>query len=106
MNREEYKEKYYPPFILGSAYVIAKNSIEKLIKSAYETPFFPLEDVFTTGIVRKKAGVSFKNIERTYFGTTATKSFYKGKVIFLVGLTPKKRKLIWNRLKSEKKGYI
>ncbi|RXG55645.1 Acetylgalactosaminyl-O-glycosyl-glycoprotein beta-1,3-N-acetylglucosaminyltransferase, partial [Armadillidium vulgare] len=54
---------FYPAYTSGRAYIISRNSVDKLLIASNETPFFSLEDIFITGILAKKAKVQLKNID-------------------------------------------
>uniref|UniRef100_T1JIK3 Hexosyltransferase n=1 Tax=Strigamia maritima TaxID=126957 RepID=T1JIK3_STRMM len=49
-----YRENVYPNYLSGTAYVVSRDLIRPLFKTALETPFFHLEDIFITGICARK----------------------------------------------------
>ena len=55
---EEFSASSYPHICLGPSYLLSGNAVPKLAHAIKTTPFFWLEDVFLTGFVREKAGVS------------------------------------------------
>ena len=44
----------FPTYVGGPAYLMSRQAAVILYETALETPFFHLEDVFITGIVREK----------------------------------------------------
>lgn len=62
MALQEYPWNNYPDYFDGSTYYILHGStIRPLLAAMQTTPFFPLEDVYVTGICRVKAGISRLN---------------------------------------------
>lgn len=56
-----YSEYTYPNYLSGTGYVMSNDIITTLYKTALNTPFFYLEDIFITGICARKAGIKPKN---------------------------------------------
>lgn len=52
--QEMYKEAVYPPYLSGTAYVISGDIVSKLFHASEMTPLFWLEDVYITGLCRRK----------------------------------------------------
>ncbi|XP_064212018.1 uncharacterized protein LOC661554 [Tribolium castaneum] len=59
--RYMYPHHVYPNYVSGTGYVMSVDVAEKLYKAALKTPIFHLEDVYTTGLCAKRAGVRPKN---------------------------------------------
>jgi hypothetical protein len=51
---ELYSGKHYTDFLSGTGYVISGDLVPDLYSLALRSPFFPLEDVFLTGFLRKQ----------------------------------------------------
>ena len=61
MSKKQYKEKYYPPYCGGSAYVMSGDVVKILSELAIEdkrTQFFRMEDIYVTGILAKQAKIN------------------------------------------------
>lgn len=58
VSEKEYAPSVFPPFALGSIYLITRAAARDLYKKAMEIAFFKLEDVFMTGIVAELANVT------------------------------------------------
>ncbi|XP_033748121.1 beta-1,3-galactosyltransferase 1-like [Pecten maximus] len=56
--QELYKEAVYPPYLSGTAYVISGDIVSKLFHASQMTPLFWLEDVYITGLCRRKIGAN------------------------------------------------
>ncbi len=66
-----YPDEYYPDYILGSAYIMTKDTVNSLIKALehYSGLIIDIEDVFITGILSDFAGIKrydTNKIEFTY----------------------------------------
>ena len=57
VTKEEYGWDTYPYYVSGPAYVISVNAVPMLVDALDQVHFLSMEDVFITGILRKKAGV-------------------------------------------------
>ena len=68
---EEYHHTKYPPMCFGPSYLISGNSFPKLRTTISKTPFFRLEDVYLTGMVRANAGVKIHYLNHSFFGSAA-----------------------------------
>lgn len=56
-----FNEKEYPDYVSGTGYVLSGRLIPVLFETALHVPLFHLEDVFTTGMVARKAGIVPEN---------------------------------------------
>ena len=59
-----YNGTYYPPLVLGPAYVFTSNVVRPLLKQLkmYKKPWLPWEDIFVTGMLRKLSNIPVYNI--------------------------------------------
>jgi beta-1,3-galactosyltransferase 1 len=53
---DDYKEKEYPEYISGTAYLISGDIVTKLYQATQQVPYFMFEDVFVTGLCRRHIG--------------------------------------------------
>ena len=89
---------YYPTFVLGSAYIIGRNAVDRLLANVPFTSFLWLEDVFTTGMVAKKAKLLKTSMERSFFTIKYTPRLIRGKVVFYVGANQDHFHGIWKEI--------
>ncbi|XP_077564415.1 lactosylceramide 1,3-N-acetyl-beta-D-glucosaminyltransferase A-like [Haemaphysalis longicornis] len=54
VSEKLYAPNVYPDFLSGTSYLISGDSVAILAKGIEDEPFYPLEDVFLTGIVAEK----------------------------------------------------
>ncbi|KAH0540256.1 beta-1,3-galactosyltransferase 5-like [Cotesia glomerata] len=57
VSLEQFKQKVFPDFTTGPAYLLSKDVVHKLYEAALNQTYLKLEDVFTTGIVAHKIGI-------------------------------------------------
>ncbi|XP_042894138.1 beta-1,3-galactosyltransferase 5-like [Penaeus japonicus] len=95
VTQEEYKLDYYPPFVLGPAYIVSGNAVDRLLKYASHTPFLWLEDVYTTGLVASAAGITRVQIDRTLYTKKLSRQLYSNQIAFLIGADEKRKKIAW-----------
>ncbi|GAB0099474.1 hypothetical protein DMENIID0001_153350 [Sergentomyia squamirostris] len=62
LPKHSFESDILPNFTRGAIYVITRDIIDDLYITALETPFLWLEDVFVTGVVAEKLGISHKKI--------------------------------------------
>ncbi|XP_067674807.1 beta-1,3-galactosyltransferase 1-like [Haliotis asinina] len=55
--RNMYRKDNYPPFTVGVAYSMTTKAAKRLYAKAQTMSFFPMEDVFLTGIVASASGI-------------------------------------------------
>ncbi|KAG7168349.1 Beta-1-3-galactosyltransferase 5-like 3 [Homarus americanus] len=92
---EEFPPSRFPPFMLGPAYIIGRNSIDRLLVYSSYVPFLWLEDVFLTGLVAHAAGVEHIQVEKILYTKKLSRQLYKGKVAFYPGASEKNKKNAW-----------
>ena len=49
-----YPEQFFPPYVLGSLYIIPTRLLGCLVKRTSEVGFISIEDVYVTGLLRSK----------------------------------------------------
>ena len=59
-----YKQKVYPAYASGMAYVMSGDLVMKLLKKAYTSDFFWLEDIYITGMLAGQVGASLRHDPR------------------------------------------
>lgn len=67
-TKKEYPKNEYPVFVSGWLYVTNFKTAEKLIDVSASVPFFWIDDVYITGLLRKVANVTCINLNK-YFTT-------------------------------------
>ena len=55
---------YYPPYLSGGSTLIGGRAIGPLLAAAQVTPFYFIDDLYFTGLLAKKAGVSLRLSEK------------------------------------------
>ncbi|XP_033747155.1 beta-1,3-galactosyltransferase 1-like [Pecten maximus] len=53
-SEQMYRDRFYPYYTSGTSYVISGDILTKLYESTFLEPFFWLEDVYITGLCRKR----------------------------------------------------
>ena len=84
ITSEEYPDKQYPAYCYGPSYLMSRKAISQLHSVITEVPFFWLEDVFLTGIVRTKANVDIHYLNIQFFCHISI--FNKKNVLWLITL--------------------
>lgn len=82
--QEEYPLENYPPFVLGSVYIVDRNAVDILLATVPYVPMLWLEDVFLTGLVAKRAGITIRQTERMLFSKRLSRRLYYGSQAFFV----------------------
>ncbi len=62
----EYPNPVYPPFCSGTGYLMTRDAMSAIVKRAAYDDLFKLEDVYFTGIVAEKAGVTRLDVVGQY----------------------------------------
>lgn len=75
LNKKEFSGDSFPPYYYGGLYMITGDLVMDLYYTALDTPFFKLEDVFLTGLVRVKLGVRISKLKKFsgFFSTSNIK---------------------------------
>ncbi|XP_060074614.1 beta-1,3-galactosyltransferase 1-like [Ylistrum balloti] len=77
-----FKEAVYPPYTSGTAYVISSDIVSKLYHASLRIPLFWLEDVYITGLCRRKIGaVAAHDNGFTYSHRSPTGCTYKNTIV-------------------------
>lgn len=94
-----YDAKVYPDYVSGTGYVISGPLVPILFENALHVPLFHLEDVYTTGIVAKRANVIPENSHLFSFvkHPTTNPCLYR-KIITSHGLNPSELKSVWRQI--------
>lgn len=58
LTTTEYHPDEYPPYLLGLFYVFTERALERISKHLFEPRFLFIEDVYITGMVAARAGVT------------------------------------------------
>ncbi|EFX80873.1 hypothetical protein DAPPUDRAFT_318039 [Daphnia pulex] len=66
ISRTVWPWNMYPAFLSGGGYLMGRDTIQPLLSATQTTPFFPLEDVFLTGICARKARITSVSSRRIY----------------------------------------
>jgi len=91
--------KEYPDYVSGTGYVIAGPLVPTLFETALHVPLFHLEDVFTTGMVAKRANVTPENFHLfSYLKHPVAKGCLYRKLITSHGLSPVELRQVWRRV--------
>ncbi|XP_071548968.1 beta-1,3-galactosyltransferase 1-like [Panulirus ornatus] len=98
LTMEEYPEEWFPPFVLGPAYVVGRDAVRRLVQYASHTPFLPLEDVFTTGLVAHAAGVPHVQAAQELYALKSFHDVVLGDKAFLTENSELYRNLSWTRI--------
>ena len=54
---KEFSEKFYPKYVSGTTYAVSTSAVADLYSTSLGVKLFWLEDVYTTGLLARKAGV-------------------------------------------------
>lgn len=66
VTEEEWKEKTYPPYCSGSAFVVPTRVAPDLYHAYYHAPFLWVDDAYISGVLAKEAGVRHKPLHSLY----------------------------------------
>jgi len=59
-----YNETTWPPFCFGGFWIASSDVIKRLYRQSLSTPQLHLDDVYVTGILREKLGISLRRVSR------------------------------------------
>ncbi|XP_023237219.1 beta-1,3-galactosyltransferase 1-like [Centruroides sculpturatus] len=95
--KSEYKDRVYPNFTTGPAYLFTSDSARNLYETSLKVPFLFLEDVYMTGIVAQQARIRrLSNTEFKNYPLRAAARTFK-KIISSHGHSPRDIYKIWFR---------
>lgn len=66
---------YYPTYLSGGGYFIGRKAILPLLAAAQTTPYFPLEDVYVTGLCAWKANITLSSCSAKKLGVLTYNSY-------------------------------
>ena len=55
---QEYRPRFYPPYCMGSGYLMSRDAIVDMLEAIHRVPFLKVEDVYFTGMVAKVANIT------------------------------------------------
>lgn len=67
VSEKTYAKDVYPDFLSGGSYLISGDSVTILAEGTEYEPFYPLEDVYLTGLVAEKVSINRKNMAGFFF---------------------------------------
>nr|XP_021000475.1 beta-1,3-galactosyltransferase 1 [Parasteatoda tepidariorum] len=90
----------YPSYLSGTGYVLSRDTVPILFRTALETPFFYLEDIFITGVCASRAGLNPVNHEGFKFYKRKNDYCVFKSLITAHRMTPKELVKMWQKLRS------
>ncbi|XP_050725366.1 beta-1,3-galactosyltransferase 5-like isoform X2 [Eriocheir sinensis] len=98
LTMEEYPEKVFPPFVHGPAYILGRAAARELLRYAPYIPLIKLEDVYTTGLVARAAGLRHVQIFGSVSTFKAGPGLYNGTQAILEETGDKGRAAAWEEI--------
>ncbi|CAN7997066.1 unnamed protein product, partial [Ixodes hexagonus] len=97
-----YNKSRLPDFVSGFTYVITADVVPKLYAAAKETPMFPFEDVYVTGMCRERTRAVLRNAARfhNHKNQKATGVCSYANVLAQHELTPAEMHTLWQSIKN------
>lgn len=95
-----FPERAYPPYLSGTGYVMSRDTVPLLYRTALSTPFFYLEDIFITGVCAGRAGLKAVNNEGFKFFKRKNDTCVFKSLITAHKMTPKELVQVWNNLQD------
>ena len=102
----DWPEKYYPDYCMGLFVLMSKDIIEPLYQRALHTPYFWIDDVFITGIIRKLINVTPQCMQEDLYDIDFYQAVYKNgynqelRYVFSHSKDFEKMTAQWNKLVS------
>lgn len=56
VDNDHYTSSYYPPYCLGTGYIMTYNAMLSVYNASFQASFLPVDDIFMTGILPYLAG--------------------------------------------------
>ncbi|XP_037514825.1 beta-1,3-galactosyltransferase 5 [Rhipicephalus sanguineus] len=108
VTEEEYDNDIYPPFCSGAAYLMKASVLALLGKATGSVPFFWVDDVYATGLLRMAQNVTLVNITRMYsiVPSYRTTSISNKTLFFHWGQTPRLFKRAYRLWASVLRQYL
>lgn len=97
---EVYNKLFYPDYLSGTGYVMARSLVHPLYNTALETPFFYMEDIFITGICAEKLKIARTNNEGFKFLKRKNDPCIFRSVITAHHMSPKEFYIIWRTVNN------
>lgn len=71
VSKEEYSEKFYPPYCPGLGLVMTADVVPKMYNESLYEPYFWVDDVYFTGLLAQTINVTFEQLASTvHFGSS------------------------------------
>ncbi|CAD5118667.1 unnamed protein product [Dimorphilus gyrociliatus] len=75
ISKEEFEKDIFPTYCSGSAYILTSGVVGKLATAAKDVGFFWVDDFYVTGLLAKRSGVSYVQLNPGYVLSPTT--FYE-----------------------------
>ncbi|CAM1313988.1 Uncharacterised protein g6403 [Pycnogonum litorale] len=102
VSKAEYSDDKYPPHCPGFAVIIGSDAVHRLHNASYYVPFFWIDDVYFTGVLRLKANITITRINGRYTNMNDAGGLINGTKFFAhAAITDKRLYTFWNTLKRK-----
>ncbi|CAM1313989.1 Uncharacterised protein r2_g2449 [Pycnogonum litorale] len=102
VSKAEYSDDKYPPHCPGFAVIIGSDAVRRLHNASYYVPFFWIDDVYFTGVLRLKANITITRINGRYTNMNDAGGLINGTKLFAhAAITDKRLYTFWNLLKDK-----
>lgn len=105
VSHQEYAHNKYPPYCVGFAHIVAPAAARRVTIAARDTPFFWIDDVFVTGILRQRANVALVEFDAAagFRGIVNRMKFsymarVVGKSMFIIERVKSEQLEVWTKL--------
>lgn len=88
----------FPPFVHGPAYILGRAAARELLRYAPYIPLIKLEDVYTTGLVARAAGLRHVQIFGPVSTFNAGPGLYSGTQAILEETGDERRAAAWEEI--------
>jgi hypothetical protein len=102
VSEEDYAPRSYPSYCIGMGYIVTFNLVEDLLKASETVPYFFLEDIYVTGMLREYlmknidgAKIKLTNIGEKYIYTDAPDEVYENWMWTVNGQNEEITKIPW-----------
>ncbi|XP_055296061.1 beta-1,3-galactosyltransferase 5-like [Sitodiplosis mosellana] len=83
MTREEFSDDLYPEFVGGASVIYSNDFVHEALKKTFTTPYFWIDDVYVTGIIREQLNATIKSINYLKLGGDNLTKVLEGNVTTL-----------------------
>lgn len=97
-----YPQHTYPDYLSGTGYVLSGDILSQLFRTALETPFFYMEDIFITGMVASKLGLKPVNSDAFKFYKRKNNPCVFRQLITAHLMTPQELRAMWGKVHNRK----